>query len=206
MLYSEGNGSFKLSASFSQVNRAIGKVQFITADLSEIPRCNCKASDENPCGVDSECINRMLMYECHPQVCAAGERCLNQAFTKREYTPVEIYRTLSCGWGLRAVSDIKKVRRNEGDRKQLHAVPVFLIISSDVTSQGAFVIEYVGEVIDEEECRARIKHAQENDIFNFYMLTLDKVILHLMTRCKTPTRGQYKEQFNSASQRNFYFA
>ncbi|XP_069553174.1 histone-lysine N-methyltransferase, H3 lysine-36 specific [Brachyistius frenatus] len=129
-----------------KVNRPIGKVQIITADLSEIPRCNCKASDENPCGVDSECINRMLMYECHPQVCAAGERCQNQAFTKRQYTPVEIFRTLSRGWGLRS-SDIKK---------------------------GAFVSEYVGEVIDEEECRARIRHAQENDICNFYMLTLDK--------------------------------
>lgn len=67
---------------------------------------------------------------------------------------------------------------------QLQDVPGFLLISSDVTPQGAFVIEYVGEVIDEEECRARIKHAQENDIFNFYMLTLDKVILHLMIRCK----------------------
>ncbi|XP_054872650.1 histone-lysine N-methyltransferase, H3 lysine-36 specific [Amphiprion ocellaris] len=130
-----------------RVNRPIGKVQIITADLSEIPRCNCKASDENPCGIDSECINRMLMYECHPQVCAAGERCQNQAFTKRQYTPVEIFRTLSRGWGLRGVSDIKK---------------------------GAFVSEYVGEVIDEEECRARIRHAQENDICNFYMLTLDK--------------------------------
>ncbi len=41
--------------------------------------------------------------------------------------------------------------------------------------------EYVGEVIDEEECRTRIRHAQENDICNFYMLTLDKVILSLMT-------------------------
>ncbi|XP_030000928.1 LOW QUALITY PROTEIN: histone-lysine N-methyltransferase, H3 lysine-36 and H4 lysine-20 specific-like [Sphaeramia orbicularis] len=130
-----------------KVNRPIGKVQIITADLSEIPRCNCKAVDENPCGIDSECINRMLMYECHPQVCAAGERCQNQAFTKREYTTVEIFRTLSCGWGLRGVADIKK---------------------------GAFVSEYVGEVIDEEECRARIRHAQENDICNFYMLTLDK--------------------------------
>ncbi|XP_042349048.1 histone-lysine N-methyltransferase, H3 lysine-36 specific isoform X2 [Plectropomus leopardus] len=130
-----------------KVNRPVGKVQIFTADLSEIPRCNCKASDENPCGIDSECINRMLMYECHPQVCAAGERCQNQAFTKRQYTPVEIVRTLSCGWGLVGVSDIKK---------------------------GAFVSEYVGEVIDEEECRARIRHAQENDICNFYMLTLDK--------------------------------
>lgn len=41
--------------------------------------------------------------------------------------------------------------------------------------KGGFVNEYVGEVIDEEECRARIKHAQENNIGNFYMLTLDKV-------------------------------
>lgn len=41
--------------------------------------------------------------------------------------------------------------------------------------KGDFVNEYVGEVIDEEECRARIKHAQENNIGNFYMLTLDKV-------------------------------
>lgn len=107
---SPDNGSLLTCVtSVSKVNRPIGKVQIITADLSEIPRCNCKASDENPCGGDSECINRMLMYECHPQVCAAGERCQNQAFTKRQYTPVEIYRTLSCGWGLRAVSDIKKV-------------------------------------------------------------------------------------------------
>lgn len=96
----------------SQVNRPIGKVQIITADLSEIPRCNCKATDENPCGIDSECINRMLMYECNPQVCAAGERCQNQCFTKRQYCDVEIFRTLSRGWGLRSMTDIKKVSNN----------------------------------------------------------------------------------------------
>lgn len=38
--------------------------------------------------------------------------------------------------------------------------------------------EYVGELIDEEECRARIKYAQENDITHFYMLTIDKVKHH----------------------------
>ncbi|XP_043997467.1 uncharacterized protein nsd1b [Gambusia affinis] len=130
-----------------KVNRPIGKVQIRTADLSEIPRCNCKATDESPCGNDSECINRMLLYECHPQVCPAGERCLNQAFTKRQYSQVQIFRTLSRGWGLRCVHDIKK---------------------------GQFVTEYVGEVIGEDECRSRIRHAQENDICNFYMLTLDK--------------------------------
>lgn len=35
--------------------------------------------------------------------------------------------------------------------------------------------EYIGELIDEEECRARIKYAQENNATNFYMLTIDKV-------------------------------
>ncbi|XP_044306869.1 histone-lysine N-methyltransferase, H3 lysine-36 specific isoform X3 [Varanus komodoensis] len=130
-----------------KVNRPIGKVQIYTADLSEIPRCNCKPADENPCGLDSECINRMLLYECHPAVCPAGERCQNQCFTKRQYPEVEIFRTLARGWGLQAKRDIKK---------------------------GEFVNEYVGELIDEEECRARIRYAQEHDITNFYMLTLDK--------------------------------
>ncbi|XP_034961737.2 histone-lysine N-methyltransferase, H3 lysine-36 specific isoform X7 [Zootoca vivipara] len=130
-----------------KVNRPVGKVQIFTADLSEIPRCNCKTADENPCGLDSECINRMLLYECHPAVCPAGERCQNQCFTKRQYPEVEIFRTLARGWGLQAKRDIKK---------------------------GEFVNEYVGELIDEEECRARIRYAQEHDITNFYMLTLDK--------------------------------
>lgn len=40
--------------------------------------------------------------------------------------------------------------------------------------QGEFVNEYVGELIDEEECMARIKYAHENDITHFYMLTIDK--------------------------------
>ncbi|XP_069332269.1 histone-lysine N-methyltransferase, H3 lysine-36 specific isoform X1 [Eulemur rufifrons] len=130
-----------------KVNRPIGRVQIFTADLSEIPRCNCKATDENPCGIDSECINRMLLYECHPTVCPAGGRCQNQCFSKRQYPEVEIFRTLQRGWGLRTKTDIKK---------------------------GEFVNEYVGELIDEEECRARIRYAQEHDITNFYMLTLDK--------------------------------
>ncbi|XP_051027895.1 histone-lysine N-methyltransferase, H3 lysine-36 specific isoform X2 [Acomys russatus] len=130
-----------------KVNRPIGRVQIFTADLSEIPRCNCKATDENPCGIDSECINRMLLYECHPTVCPAGGRCQNQCFSKRQYPDVEIFRTLQRGWGLRTKTDIKK---------------------------GEFVNEYVGELIDEEECRSRIRYAQEHDITNFYMLTLDK--------------------------------
>ena len=92
-----------------QSNKVIGKVQIQVADLSEIPRCNCKPSDENPCGLESECLNRMLQYECHPQVCPAGERCQNQCFTKRLYPDAEIIKTDRRGWGLRTKRSIKKV-------------------------------------------------------------------------------------------------
>ncbi|XP_074143359.1 histone-lysine N-methyltransferase NSD3 isoform X5 [Sminthopsis crassicaudata] len=130
-----------------KANKVIGKVQIQVADLSEIPRCNCKPADENPCGLESECLNRMLQYECHPQVCPAGDRCQNQYFTKRLYPETEVIKTESRGWGLRTKRNIKK---------------------------GEFVNEYVGELIDEEECRLRIKHAHENNITNFYMLTVTK--------------------------------
>lgn len=52
---------------------------------------------------------------------------------------------------------------------------MWLLIGCLFVTQGEFVNEYVGELIDEEECRARIKYAQENDITHFYMLTIDKV-------------------------------
>lgn len=92
-----------------QVNKPYGKVQIYTADISEIPKCNCKPTDENPCGFDSECLNRMLMFECHPQVCPAGEHCQNQCFTKRQYPETKIIRTDGKGWGLVAKRDIRKV-------------------------------------------------------------------------------------------------
>ncbi|XP_072835020.1 histone-lysine N-methyltransferase NSD3 isoform X3 [Pogona vitticeps] len=130
-----------------KANKVVGKVQIQVADLSEIPRCNCKPTDENPCGLESECLNRMLQYECHPQVCPAGERCQNQCFTKRLYPEAEIIKTDRRGWGLRTKRNIKK---------------------------GEFVNEYVGELIDEEECRLRIKRAHENSVTNFYMLTVTK--------------------------------
>lgn len=53
-------------------------------------------------------------------------------------------------------------------------------------SQGEFVNEYVGELIDEEECRLRIKRAHENSVTNFYMLTVTKVktiTLHSIMVC-----------------------
>ena len=105
----EGSQEAELG-SCPQVNKPYGKVQVHTADISEIPKCNCKPTDENPCGSYSQCLNRMLMFECHPQVCPAGESCQNQCFTKRQYPETKIVRTDGKGWGLVAKRDIRKVR------------------------------------------------------------------------------------------------
>ena len=94
---------------YSQVNFPIGSVQIRKADLSEIPRCECSPSGDAPCGSDSECINRMMLYECHPAVCRAGDRCRNQRFQRREYPDVRPMKVANRGWGLETLVDIKKV-------------------------------------------------------------------------------------------------
>ncbi|XP_056233382.1 histone-lysine N-methyltransferase NSD3 isoform X6 [Seriola aureovittata] len=132
---------------FIKSNKPVGKVQVHVADLSEIPRCNCRPTDEHPCSLDSQCLNRMLQYECHPQVCPAGDNCENQCFSKRLYAETEVIKTDGRGWGLRTNQALRK---------------------------GDLVTEYVGEVIDSEECQQRIKRAHENHVTNFYMLTLTK--------------------------------
>lgn len=49
------------------------------------------------------------MYECHPAVCPAGEKCQNQRFQKRDYPDSEPYKVTAKGWGLKTNVPIKKV-------------------------------------------------------------------------------------------------
>ena len=58
--------------------------------------------------------------------------------------------TGSRGWGLKADQDL---------------------------SAGDFVIEYIGEILDMEMCKERIKRAHESNTNNFYMLTLDQGLI-----------------------------
>lgn len=81
------------------------------------------------------------------QVCPAGDHCQNQRFQRREYPPTEPFRTEQSGWGLKTLVDIKKHQ---------------------------FVHEYVGELIDEEECHRRLQQAHEDSESNYYLLTIDK--------------------------------
>lgn len=130
-----------------KTNKPVGNVRHMEGDVSNMTPCDCDPKSENPCGPDSDCLNRILLVECSPLVCRAGDRCGNQCFEKREYPELQPYLTEDRGWGLKTLTDLKK---------------------------GQFVIEYVGEMINEEEYRRRIQRKHEEKDENFYFLIIDK--------------------------------
>ncbi|GFR23537.1 histone-lysine N-methyltransferase, H3 lysine-36 specific [Trichonephila clavata] len=127
-----------------QVNRALSPAQIFICDVNEMLQCSCDPSKANPCGLESECLNRSMLMECHPDVCKAKNLCQNQKFQRRQYASTKIFKTENCGWGLKTLQDVKK---------------------------GEFVIEYVGEIITHEEYRRRYREKEESS--NFYFLYLD---------------------------------
>nr|XP_018902760.1 PREDICTED: histone-lysine N-methyltransferase NSD2-like isoform X2 [Bemisia tabaci] len=129
-----------------KANKCVGSVKPVELNESGLSACECDPNKENPCSQDDECLNRMLMVECNPMICKAGERCNNQRFEKRLYPPVKPFRTEKRGWGLRTLVNLKK---------------------------GDFVIEYVGEIINEQEYKNRVQRMMKNNDENFYFLTID---------------------------------
>lgn len=115
-------------------------------DLESPDFLPCQCTAENPCKEDSTCVNRAIHSECSPKTCPAGDLCQNQRMQKCQNAHTELFFTGNRGWGLKAAADL---------------------------SAGDFVIEYVGEVLDEEMCRDRLKRAHSQNNNNFYMLTLD---------------------------------
>ncbi|XP_073969471.1 nuclear receptor binding SET domain protein isoform X3 [Rhodnius prolixus] len=130
-----------------QTNKPYGTLRSAESDVASMTACECDPEKENPCGRNSDCINRLLMVECNPQICPAGEKCQNQNFEKRFYPPLTPFKTETRGWGLKTLVPLKK---------------------------GDFVIEYVGEMIDEEEYKRRVIRKQKNKDENYYFLTIDK--------------------------------
>lgn len=129
-----------------KVNKPFGKCQQAFVDMDKSNKQICECTEKDPCSSDQECLNRLLMYECDGAICKNQDKCKNQRFKKREYAKTEKFKT-QAGWGLRCLEDIKK---------------------------GQFVIEYVGELIDEEECNKRLKEMASRNDRNFYFLTIDK--------------------------------
>ncbi|KAL4422425.1 hypothetical protein ABPG75_008622 [Micractinium tetrahymenae] len=117
-------------------------------DEDDIMICQCKkiwATDTTTVGCGPECLNRMLNIECVEEYCPGGHRCSNQMFTKREYARIEVRRAGAKGFGLFAKEDLKA---------------------------GQFVIEYLGEVLEEEEYHRRKEYFIETGQRHYYFMNV----------------------------------
>lgn len=91
--------------------------------------CLCSCSSEDPCGPTSNCDNRTMNIECEAESCPNGWNCKNQCFQRKVSASVRV-----------AFIDEKKG---------------FGLIAEQFIFAGTFVIEYVGELITENERERR---------------------------------------------------
>lgn len=113
-----------------------------------VPNETCECVSR--CG--DECLNRLLKFECWDppkgSICAIGNDCGNRQFVQRDYIKVKPFREHKMGWGLKTL---------------------------EFVARGRLVIEYIGEVIDEQEMQARMvrqRNESPND-HDFYIMELD---------------------------------
>ncbi len=117
-----------------------------TQDDDEIMVCQCSSAvgtDEVACG--EHCLNRMLNIECVEKFCPNGSRCTNRQFSQRKYASLEIQRAGKKGFGLFAKEDLKA---------------------------GQFLVEYVGEVLDEEEYIRRKQFYEGSHQRHYYFMNI----------------------------------
>ncbi|NXE41580.1 ASH1L methyltransferase, partial [Ptilorrhoa leucosticta] len=89
---------------------------------------------------------RMIFAECSPNTCPCGEQCCNQRIQRHEWVQcLERFRAEEKGWGIRTKEPLKA---------------------------GQFIIEYLGEVVSEQEFRNRMIEQYHNHS-DHYCLNLD---------------------------------
>ncbi|XP_062867038.1 histone-lysine N-methyltransferase ASH1L [Trichomycterus rosablanca] len=97
----------------------------------EATTCNCRLpEDRDSKGCMDDCLNRMIFAECAPSTCPCGENCDNQRIQRHEWVQcLERFRTEGKGWGIRTKQPLRS---------------------------SQFIIEYLGEVVSEQEFRSRM--------------------------------------------------
>ncbi|KAK1293455.1 Histone-lysine N-methyltransferase ASHR3 [Acorus calamus] len=93
---------------------------------------------------DEDCVCRGQSISCS-KACSCSDSCTNRPFRREK--KVKIVKTRLCGWGVKAAESIKK---------------------------GDFVIEYIGEVINDALCEQRLWDMKHRGDQNFYMCEIRK--------------------------------
>ncbi|XP_059445829.1 histone-lysine N-methyltransferase ASHH3-like isoform X3 [Corylus avellana] len=108
--------------------------------------CSCCLSPGSSGVCDRDCHCGMLLSSCSSG-CKCGSSCLNKPFQSRPVKKMKLVKTEKCGSGIVADEDIK---------------------------QGEFVIEYVGEVIDDKTCEERLWNMKHRGETNFYLCEINR--------------------------------
>ncbi|XP_059301922.1 histone-lysine N-methyltransferase ASHH2-like, partial [Lycium ferocissimum] len=114
--------------------------------IDEIMVCHCELPSDGRLGCGDGCLNRMLNIECARGTCPCGEFCSNQQFQKRNYAKLKCFKYGKKGYGLQLLENV---------------------------SEGQFLIEYVGEVLDMHAYEARQKEYASKCHKHFYFMTLN---------------------------------
>ena len=119
----------------------------------DIMVCACRPAAKPPavhgkgvsvaCG--HNCLNRMLNIECIAAFCPCAKECKNQRFTRKQYAKLETRRAGIKGFGLFTKEALKK---------------------------GQLIIEYVGEVLDEDEYVRRKEYYASVGQRHYYFMNI----------------------------------
>lgn len=121
------------------------------SEIEEVFPCDCGFDEHSnnfegqACGPAANCINRELFIECNEEECPCRERCQNRRFQKRQYAKVKVVETPGKGFGLFTCEDLKP---------------------------GTLVMEYVGEIVNQDQMNERARKYSAQGQPHFYFMTL----------------------------------
>lgn len=121
------------------------------SEIEEVFPCDCGFDEHSnnfegqACGPTANCINRELFIECNEEECPCRERCQNRRFQKRQYAKVKVIETPGKGFGLFTCEDLKP---------------------------GTLVMEYVGEIVNQDQMNERARKYSAQGQPHFYFMTL----------------------------------
>lgn len=107
----------------------------------------CSCSPDDPCSPSNDCLNIAVYIECDRKTCPAKDKCRNQQFRQGARFKTELRWLDGKGFGLVA-------------REHIPA--------------GSFILEFVGEVIDNYEFNRRLFASLQNNDEHCYFLTMGK--------------------------------
>jgi histone-lysine N-methyltransferase SETD2 len=120
----------------------------VICKINKTMKCDCTITEDEvkngELGCTFNCINRLLYIECSPK-CRCGEFCDNQQFQRYNYSPVSAFKTEKKGFGIRADADIPP---------------------------ETFIIEYVGEVLNNKQFEKRATKYSKDKNRHYYFMAL----------------------------------